>query len=87
MNADFAHLLARPQTVDWQAFGAALKAEIRARGLTLQQVSDEVRLSRATISREALEHTQARHGEVFHPLQRFLGWLLDKFFRKKISLL
>ncbi len=29
---------------------------------------------RATISREALEHTQARHGEVFHPLQRFLGW-------------
>lgn len=29
---------------------------------------------RATISREALEHTHAKHGEVFHPLQRFLGW-------------
>ena len=56
MNADFAHLLARPQTVDWQAFGAALKAEIRARGLTLQQVSDEVRLSRATISRASIGH-------------------------------
>lgn len=56
MNADYAHLLTRPQTVDWQALGAALKAEIRARGLTLQQVSDEVRLSRATISRASIGH-------------------------------
>lgn len=29
---------------------------------------------RATISLDALEHTQAKRGEVFHPLQRFLGW-------------
>lgn len=57
MNADFAHLLTRPQTVDWQALGAALKAEIRARGLTLQQVSDEARLSRATISRASIGHS------------------------------
>jgi len=56
VNRDYAHVLTRPQALDWTSFGRALAAEIRLRGITLQQVADEVRLSRATISRASTGH-------------------------------
>jgi transcriptional regulator with XRE-family HTH domain len=56
MNRDYAHVLARPQAIDWLSFGRALQGEIRRRGLTLDQIAGEVRLSRATISRASTGH-------------------------------
>lgn len=51
MNPDYAHLLAHHCSLDYRSLGCALKAVIQQRGLTLQQVQDQTRVSRASVSR------------------------------------
>lgn len=50
MNSDYAHLL-KGAVLDYRRLGLALKAVIAARGVTLQQVQDQTRISRASVSR------------------------------------
>lgn len=50
MNPDYAHLL-EGAMLDYRRLGAALKAVISARGVRLQDVQDQTRASRASVSR------------------------------------
>jgi len=51
MNADYAGLLPLDLKLDYALLGRAVKAEILRRRLTLGEVQEEARVSRASVSR------------------------------------